>query len=566
MASGDTGSTCVSSQATWANRVSFPAGAPHAIAVGGTILQVGAGNSYQGESWWNDTRGAGGFGVSQHFPKPVWQNALPGSSVTGRSVPDVVADAGQDIQICDTFQNVQNCNIVGGGTSISAPFWAASWALVNQARQTAVSGAGGFLYKLGFANFHSAGGFSGPGNDFAHVGLGSPDLTRLIADIAGSPTIAGHTPGEATVLGGTPVTISGRNFIGVQSVTFPGGPTASPIVAGGSDQSITVLTPQLTYSLTGPIVIKTVAGQSAIGFSSQFAFGPSISNVQPSHGPTFGQTQVTVTGAGFTAQDGTRAAFSFGDVPVPSDKVSCTPTQCTLTTPPARNQAAGVVDVTAFLFATSPAGPQFRYEVECPTVTSIDPKIGRDIGNAVVSVFGSGLDQSTGSLAVLFGDKVGTDLYCPPSGFSCTVVTPPGTGIVPVTVIETGCPSAPQPPLTFTYFPTPVVSLVSPNHGPQAGNTPVTVTGSNFDATPGATQFNFGLTQQPGQASSVSCQSTTQCTMSSPFYVGADQNYVNPVDVVAIVSRVITSDVTVADEFRYDGKIKPPPCQGTTCQ
>ena len=54
--------------------------------------------------------------------------------------------------------------------------------------------------------------------------------------------------------------------------------------------------------------------------------------------------------------------------------------------------------------------------------------------------------------------------------------------------------------------------------------------------------------------------------MSSPFYVGADQNYVNPVDVVAIVSRVITSDVTVADEFRYDGKIKPPPCQGTTCQ
>jgi kumamolisin len=290
MASGDTGSSCVSS----ANRVSFPAGAPHAIAVGGTILQVGAGNSYQSETWWNNTQGAGGFGVSQHFPKPVWQNAFAGSSVTGRSVPDVVADAGQDIQICATFQNLQSCNIFVGGTSISAPFWAASWALVNQARLTAVSGAGGFLYNWSWVccAFHSAGGLSGPGNDFAHVGLGSPDLTRLIADIAGSPSIAGMTPGEATVLGGTRVTISGRNFIGVQSVTFPGGPTASPIVAAGSDQSITALTPQLTYSLTGPVVIKTVAGQSAIGPSSRFVFGPSISNVQPSHGPTFGQTQV----------------------------------------------------------------------------------------------------------------------------------------------------------------------------------------------------------------------------------------------------------------------------------
>jgi hypothetical protein len=218
------------------------------------------------------------------------------------------------------------------------------------------------------------------------------------------------------------------------------------------------------------------------------------------------------------------------------------------------------------LFASSPAGPQFRYETECPTVTSIDPKIGRDLGNAVVHVFGSGLDQSTGSLAVHFGNNFGTDLYCPPSGFSCNVVTPPGTGTVPVTVTQAGCPSAPQPPLTFTYFPTPVITSVFPNHGPQAGQTAVTVTGSNFDVTPGVTTFNFGLTQQSGQAFNVICESTTRCTMSSSFYSGPDQNYVNPVDVVAIVAGVITSDVTVADKFLYDGRIRPPPCRGTTCQ
>ena len=82
------------------------------------------------------------------------------------------------------------------------------------------------------------------------------------------------------------------------------------------------------------------------------------------------------------------------------------------------------------------------HRYQCPSVTSINPTIGRDIGGSVVSIYGDGLDQSTGNLAVHFGNHLATALYC--DIYSCWVVTPPGTGTVLVTVTQSGCPSAPN--------------------------------------------------------------------------------------------------------------------------
>jgi outer membrane protein assembly factor BamB len=211
-------------------------------------------------------------------------------------------------------------------------------------------------------------------------------------------------------------------------------------------------------------------------------------------------------------------------------------------------------------------------DMSCPVVTSMNPLIGRDIGGSVFYLYGGNLDTNArGNLgwtqSVHFGVALASNLFC--DSFSCSAVTPPGTGLVPVTLTRTGtphdCPGVPSPPFLFRYKPTPTVTSISPTHGPVRGATLVTVTGSNFDTTAGATQFNFGLTQQAGQGSNVRCQSTTQCTTSSPLYVGADQNYVNPVDVVATVDAVLSSLPTLADEFTYDGLIKPPPCKCITC-
>jgi hypothetical protein len=58
----------------------------------------------------------------------------------------------------------------------------------------------------------------------------------------------------------------------------------------------------------------------------------------------------------------------------------------------------------------------------------------------------------------------------------------------------------------------PTLSQVSPNQGPASGNVQVTLTGTGFSTTPGATTATFGSTP----ATSVSCSSTTSCTAVEP--------------------------------------------------
>lgn len=117
--------------------VNFPASAPWAIAVGGTVLQ---GNS---EIAWSDpspdrsqcqNRWGTGGGVSQNtsFTRPIWQT---GSGVQNdhsngkRQVPDVAAAADN---IAVYFQGQW---VTFGGTSASAPIWAAGTLLVDQVLQ-----------------------------------------------------------------------------------------------------------------------------------------------------------------------------------------------------------------------------------------------------------------------------------------------------------------------------------------------------------------------------------------------------------------------------------------------
>jgi subtilase family serine protease len=154
--SGDNGSTCVNGSAIYPNRVSYPSDTPHAVSVGGTTIQVGPGNAYQSESWWdssfdNGSFGTAGYGFSWHFGEPSYQS--PFVSAAGRSVPDVAAEAGDGIFICQAFGGVSpNClNFVG--TSLASPLWAGIWALVSQEQNLAygspgIPAGGGYLYTI----------------------------------------------------------------------------------------------------------------------------------------------------------------------------------------------------------------------------------------------------------------------------------------------------------------------------------------------------------------------------------------------------------------------------------
>ncbi|HUO03936.1 MAG TPA: protease pro-enzyme activation domain-containing protein [Candidatus Binataceae bacterium] len=183
--SGDSGTTCLDGSA---NTIGVPSDSPNATAVGGTSPVPGPGLSYGSETWWNGVSntpptGQGGYGVSQFFSAPAYQSVLSGSAM--RSVPDVVADAdpAQGLVICEADKG--GCPSGGryGGTSMAAPEWAAYVAALNAMLGANIGNVNVGLYPLAGTNaFHSAASMS---SDFAHVGLGSPDLPALRLALTG---------------------------------------------------------------------------------------------------------------------------------------------------------------------------------------------------------------------------------------------------------------------------------------------------------------------------------------------------------------------------------------------
>src|SRR2546421_2345533 len=117
--------------------VSFPASAPWATAVGGTILSVGGNGERTNEVVWSNgsnsfsckNRWGSGGGLSQVYPRPDWQNASGVNNQYSnghRQIPEISA-AAFDLAV---YFNGQWGAV--GGTSAASPIWAAGVSLVNE--------------------------------------------------------------------------------------------------------------------------------------------------------------------------------------------------------------------------------------------------------------------------------------------------------------------------------------------------------------------------------------------------------------------------------------------------
>jgi subtilase family serine protease len=123
----------------------FPAASPNVIAVGGTTLTLGAGNTYGNESVW----GGAGSGCSLYVTAPAWQSFL--SACGGkRGTADVAADASPSTGAA-VYDSVRYQGRSGwfqvGGTSLSSPLVAAVYALAGglPEKTSAASGLYGHL-------------------------------------------------------------------------------------------------------------------------------------------------------------------------------------------------------------------------------------------------------------------------------------------------------------------------------------------------------------------------------------------------------------------------------------
>ena len=115
---------------------------PLVLAAGGTSLQANRSTgAYAGESVWNTPPGqsplgfslSSGGGLSNLFPRPAYQDGVPGTGVT-RGVPDVAADADASTGMAMALSVGGQRYILAGtsGTSAAAPLWAAVITLADQ--------------------------------------------------------------------------------------------------------------------------------------------------------------------------------------------------------------------------------------------------------------------------------------------------------------------------------------------------------------------------------------------------------------------------------------------------
>jgi len=353
------------------------------------------------------------------------------------------------------------------------------------------------------------------------------------------PTVSGVSPNSGSTAGGTAVTITGTNFVAGGTLTF-GGTAATNVVVVNST-TITATTP--AGSVGAATVTVTVSGQSGTltsGFT--YVVASTVSFVQGNYAaPQSPQTSVNVT---FTAA---QAAGHLNVVVVGWNDSAATVSTLTDKSGNVYTRAvgptvqSGVASQSIYYaknIAAAAAGANavtvtFSIAAVYPDIRILEYS-GADPNNPVdvtAASSGSSVTSSSGAVTttnvtdLLFGaNLVQTTTSGPGSGFTSRLLTSPNGDIAEDQMVTaTGSYSATaslspsgqwimqmvafRTPSGVTTSPT--VTSVSPNGGPTAGGTAVTITGTNFAA--GAT-VTFG----GAAATNVVVGSATQITAATP--------------------------------------------------
>ncbi len=449
---GDSGSTCLDGAA---NTVAVPADSPHATAVGGSTQTLGPGLTRGPETWWDGSNatpptGQGGFGVSRFFSRPGYQDGL--TSAPNRSVPDVVAgaDPAEGVMICQASAGGCPTGLLYGGTSNAAPVWAAFTAILNQGQGQNLGALNSRIYPLaGAGAFHDAAAL---GSDFAHVGLGSPNLNQLHLLLAGKTAGA---PNAAT---------SEVTFFATEDAP---GDDATFIPADGTSEALIVV--KLRDGATNIVSGKTVSLAASAG-SHAVITPPSGVTTVDNGAVVFRVTDLTAETVTFTATDTTDGivlgqvpSVPFGVPPAASAGITASPTTVT-----ADGTSATTITVTLqdALHRPTPGktiqlsqggghsiitGPGVTDASGQATFTATD-QVNETVTYTAIDVSDGSLPVP-GTAQVTFGGGSGSACAAtltPPAGLNGNLVTPWANGFVAENfnfgnVNWGGCPGASNP-------------------------------------------------------------------------------------------------------------------------
>jgi len=359
---------------------------------------------------------------------------------------------------------------------------------------------------------------------------------------APTPAIDAVSPNSGPASGSTTVFISGSGFTGATQVQFGTNATYPYVV---SDNVIRATSPPGTASTSVDVVVTTPGGSAtasaAFSYTATQSPTPAVTGIGPSSGPASGFTTVYISGSGFTGA----TAVAFGTTTPSSFTVlNDNLIQDNGPNPPSDQTVNTTVDVrvtTAGGTSAITTADQYTYTaVPAPTVTAVSPGIGPATGGTTVYITGTALHSAT---TVTFGATTATFFS---SSDTLIQATSPAQGTnaatVDIKVTTASGTSATGTADQFTWGSPPppsgpVVSGLSVNHGPAAGQTFLTIYGSGFT---GATAVKFGAS--PAQ----SFYAYSDSTMSATSPSGA----VGTVDVTVTVGSN-TSGTSVADNYTY---------------
>ena len=336
-----------------------------------------------------------------------------------------------------------------------------------------------------------------------------------------APTLTALSPDVGPAGGGTTVTLTGSGFRAGMEVRFGGTLAALDSVNPGGT-SATVTTPAHAIGLVN-VSVTTPGGTATLANPFTYVAEPTLTGASPDEGPAAGGQSVMLTGT--SLQFGLQVRF--GGTLATVDWVNPAGTSATVTTP---GHAAGVVDVSV----TTPGGSAslhggYTY-VTAPALAAVNPDHGPATGGQTVTLTGSGF---LAGMQVSFDGAAATGLTII-SATEAAVVTPAhAAGDVDVVVSTPGGTDT----LTdgYTYVVPPTVTAISPDSGPTAGGTSVTLTGTGFR--PG---IQVELGGQP--ATDVDVISATELTATTPAHAGG------PVDVLVTTPG---GSATLVQGFTY---------------
>ncbi len=285
-------------QGAWSGP-SYPAVSQNVLAVGGSTLTVGSGNTYGSETGWSGS--TGGFsGLDNGFQYGLSIPSYQVSTLTAsglnyglRTTPDVSfnADPNSGVAVYDSVNySGQSGWFTVGGTSAAAPAWAGLVAITDQGLAQASKGTltnnqlQTQLYSLPSAAFHDiTTGFNGysatPGYDLV-TGLGTPVANVLVPDLlaANGVTIKAPTTTASTSTSAS-TTTSAHARASLQVVVSSSPTTGASGNVGGSSTSsgsataagsVGILTASSTSAAqsVGVLSFSSIASMSTVGSSS----------------------------------------------------------------------------------------------------------------------------------------------------------------------------------------------------------------------------------------------------------------------------------------------------------